>query len=330
MKWWDTIRRSATQDWHFGPIPAERAPAGGERVPIQAGQHYVSAHLSSMRLSHVRVGTKRLYASVTSSFTLDSSAGGRAELMCVTTPSKLRDVEAASLDHFVTMDKRVLGPVPYRGGDLGVELGLFAVPAADLLQPYLTLVEDVTKFIGVSFLDAVPGLLPSAKNALDLLFGAANDPTLEIGYSGDLQQPSTGYYCAVRAPRNDPGLAGLRVAEDKRLVRADGTAVTEPYLVFQISASTQRDNWFSIPNLTTRWKELAAAYEIGAFDVVDIALKGFQRATRVSPDLLLPDATRINALALALLQHQLPGTTTSAGPEQPGLPPLSSLPLYDE
>ena len=46
-------------------------------------------------------------------------------------------------------DQRLLGPVPSMGGDLELKVGLFAVKSQDMLQPFLEILEDLSKAAGV-------------------------------------------------------------------------------------------------------------------------------------------------------------------------------------
>jgi hypothetical protein len=326
VTWFDSLRQTAAQDWFFAFVPDTSTDAG---PPLEPERCYVSAYLSSLHLAHSRVGTRRLFASVSSVFTVASRSLGPAEFMAVTTPSVLRDADADNLDRVVTLDKPLLGPVPYRGGDIGAEIGLFAVPAADLLQPYLNLIEEVTTFVGVRHLTPSSDLLRTAKNGLDLLFGAGDDPTLEVGFSGTLNRPAAGHYCVVRAPRDHPGLAGLRVAPDNRLLNGDGAAVTEPYLVFQLRASATRADWASVPDIRARYDELSTAARIGDVGEAQRVLESFRRAAVFSPDLLAADGVRLWNLVRAELALAFPATPTAAADGRPGLPELDTLPLYD-
>ncbi|MEU8241758.1 hypothetical protein AB0C07_26200 [Actinoplanes missouriensis] len=308
---WDRIRRTPAEDWHFEHIPPERAPADGAHHVVGAEGGYVSAHLTAMRLSEVRIGTKRLYASVTSLFTADTLAGTRAEFLTVSTPEMLRDADAANLDRVVVAGKRLLGPIPYRGGDISAEIGLFAVPSADLLDPYLDLVEQVSTFAGVSFVPAAKSLVPTAKAALDAIFGSSASPSLEIGVAKNFSTVTTGYYCVVRIPRSGAAPAGLRVAADGRLERADGSEVTEPYLVFQISADTRRDDWAMIPDLQSGYERIRQAARFGDLRLANAEMAVFERAAIFSPDLLPEDGRRIADAVRSRIQLAFPQTATA-------------------
>jgi hypothetical protein len=325
MSWWDRLRRTAAEDWHWEHLPSERVPTDGERTTVAPSTAYLSAHLVSMHLTDKRVGSKTLYGSVTSVMSLETRGAGRAEFVTVTTPEALRNVDAGHLDRVVVTGTRLLGPVPYRSGDLTVEIGLFAVPASDLLGPYLTLVEQVSGLAGVTVAPVTATVLPIVKSALDAVFGAADGPVLEVGLSFGLREPATGYYCVVRAPRGDPSLSGLRVEPDGRLAGADGVPVTAPYLVFRISAAPHRDDWARIPELLAGWERIRDAARQDDLSRAQAELTVFERCAILSPDLLAADGRRIAEVVRAEVGLAFPATATSGTPS-----PVDVLPEFED
>jgi len=299
-----------------------------ERIPIEPEAGYLSAFLTSMHISDVRVATRTFYGAVTSSFAVATRNGGTAEFVVVTTPEVLKNSDPRHLDRVITVDKRLLGPVPYRGSDLDVEIGLFAMPAADLLEPYLDVVESISKISGVNLVAAAAPLVPTVKSALTALLGATDTPRLEIGVSTTFAQPFTGYYCAVRADRDDPALADLKLGPDNRLVHADGKEVDSPYLVFQLTCTRQRHDWAEIPELQTAYQEVSDAARRGDLLWAKEALSSFRRISVLCPDLLAPDGERLHELVSQETNRALPDGLTSSAEIQE-MPALMSLPLFE-
>jgi len=207
------------------------------------------------------------------------------------------------------------------------EIGLFLVPAAELLDPYLSVVEDVTKLLGVSFVTPVGALMGTAKKAMDLLFGTSGKPVLEIGLATTMAAPVPGNYCVVRAPRDSLRDVPLRLADDYRLVRPDGVALRDPYLVFTIGAGERRHDWAAIPGLTARYADIDDAVADDDQPRAMQALALFRRAALFSPDLLRADGNRIHDLVREQVLDAFPGTGTAATAAR-RLPPLGDLPLY--
>lgn len=330
MGWWSKVWRTKAESWFFSSIPAERVPDSLERAAIPPEERYIGAFLTAMHVADVRVATKTFYGAVASSFTLGSRSGGRAEFMAVTTPMSLRNIDAKNLDRVVTVNKRLLGPVPYRGGDVDLEMGLISFPSADLLAPYLGMIENVANIAGVSLIAAGVPIMPlvsTVKSALQLLLGASGDPQLQIGIVTTFATPMTGYFCAIRAARDDRSLQGLAVSSDNRLVLYDGREVTQPYLLFTVTASERRDDWAQIPELLADYERIRDAAKKGDMSEAEQALAVFRRTAVLSPDLLAKDGVRLAELVADEVDSAFPAVPTAKGSLRK-LPDLSSIRLY--
>jgi hypothetical protein len=171
-------------------------------------------------------------------------------------------------------------------------------------------------------------LVPTAKAALDAVFGTGASPSLEIGVAKDFSAVTTGYYCVVRTPRTDASLAGLRVAADGRLVQDDGSAVTEPYLVFQISVAAKRDDWAMIPDLQAGYQRISQAARFGDLRLAEAEMAVFERAAIFSPDLLPEDGRRIAETVRSKMLLAFPQTATGRS-ESDGevMPRFEDLPV---
>jgi hypothetical protein len=357
--------RKETEDWFFGPVSvdgpgrgysAEAAIAGPRmtvppvgRAPvrlavIQPDSAYLSVHLEAMRIRDVRVGAQTFYGSVTSVCTVQTRSGQPAELIAVTTPRALRAADPKHLDRVITGTVRLMDAVPYRGGGLDIEIGLFSVPGGYLVGPYLDFLGEVATAVGTAYLPAAAALTAPLRKGLDLLFGAAADARLEIGLAHTWTEPVPGYYAAVRAPAPR---GGFTLGPDTRLHNPDGTAVTEPYLVLRLVSGQQRHNWAAIPDIQAAYQALSDMVRrsdlVGARD----ALAAFRRAAVFSPDLLAADAARLHDLVRNQVTLALPAVGTAgrvtrgllgpghddtaygdAGHDDLGLPGLADLPLY--
>ncbi|WP_405620933.1 hypothetical protein [Streptomyces sp. NBC_00076] len=328
MSWWNKILRDRAASWHFAPLDPARTPAGTGRRPIPADAAYINAFLTSMHIADVRVATRKFYGAVTSSFSVATRSGGTTEFVVVTTPAVLKNIDAQNLDRVVTVDKRLLGPVPYRGGDVDVEIGLFSMPAADLLEPYLDVVENISKLAGVSLVTGGVPLVPTVKAAMDALFGSQDAPRLELGVAATFAQPHTGYYCAVRADRDEAGLADLALGRDGRLVHStDGREVAEPYLVFQLTCSEKRDDWAGIPALLAAYEEIRRAANRGDLQGAQQTLALFGRTAVFCPDLLASDGQRLRDVVRQEVEKAFPATATAGRPGS-DMPELAQLPLF--
>lgn len=177
-------------------------------------------------------------------------------------------------------------------------------------------------------LAAIPQpLIDTVKSALQLLLHSNNDPKLEIGVSATVATPTTGHFCAIRAPRDDASLENLHLAADNRLVFEDGDETGQPYPVFSIVHSDRRDDWTTIPDLYGRYEEIRTAARKGDLPGAQAVLGSFGQAAVFCPDLLARDRQRLRDLVAAEVALAFPDVSTGNEPINV-MPDLSLIPLY--
>ena len=292
MGWVREFLRKEPGGTFFGPV---RTVGGGQQptgVVVEPESAYLSLYLESMRVSAVRVRAQTFHGSVTSTCTLQSRSGQRAELFAVSTPNSLREADPRHLDHVVTGTIPVVVGVPYRGGGLDAEIGLFAFPSGNLMGPYLDLLSDVaavaSAFLPTAGALAGAALIPPVHKGLDLLFGAATGARLEVGLDHTWPVPVTGCYAVVRAPE-PPG--GFCVGPGGRLVDQDGAEVRVPHLVLRLDAQRERHNWAEIPEIRAAYETIAEASRRGDLIAAREALASFRRVAVFSPTCSRPTAS---------------------------------------
>ncbi|WDQ00096.1 hypothetical protein PVK74_30455 [Micromonospora chalcea] len=321
MGWFSEIWRTRAQDWSFGSV----GPAGTELVP---DEQYVSVNLREFHIADVRLGRQRLYGTVTSSCSVVRRAGGRAESIVVTTPGVLRDVDPDNLDRVVTGTTRLLGPVPYRGGGIDLELGLFTVPSRDLLGPYLNLLEQAASLAGVGLVAKDAGIVGLVKEGLNTILAGRSGPELEIGLAHTFDQPVTGTYAVIRTERS-PSREMPAYQPGHGLRWSDGNTVAEPYIVFSIDADQRREDWPDIPNLADAYDQLRIVAERGDLVGATELLAAFRRMAVFSSGLLARDGERLYDLIRSEIARAFPTTATGTRTGRPGLPPLAELDPFD-
>ena len=297
MGWWNEIFRRRAEDWVYSPLDPEQVPDNASHEQVATDSAYLSVFLRSMRVVHVRRGLSRFYGTVHSFTSLPHRSGDQARFNVVTTPGDLKDVDAAHLDRVIQMNQRLLGPVPYRGGDLEMEVGLFSIRSAELAAPFLAVLEKMSSIAGVSYVSAA---LPFAEPILDgvnLLTGGSDSSVLEIGLATTFTNVETGYFLVMGAPKGQVDVNNLRVdPEDYRLVDQDGKPVGDyPYMVLQVVASPTRDDWFSVPGLAEPYGVLQKDIRDGEVERAKQSLIVFKRAVLTCDDLLTEDAKNLIA-----------------------------------
>ena len=150
----DSIWVTHAKDWTYAKIPPGNTPEKLEHKIIVAGDGYLNIWLTSFRICNIRKGLKKFFGTVYSYISLPIIDNGKAEFQSVTTPRELQKIDAQHLDRIIISNQRLLGPIPYRGGDLSLEIGLCSIKEADLAGPFLDLLGSISKIAGVSFISA--------------------------------------------------------------------------------------------------------------------------------------------------------------------------------
>jgi hypothetical protein len=331
MGWWNAIWKTQAENWTYVELDPRQVSQPIPFQEIQPDTGYLSIVLQSMRIVNVRRGISKFYGAVHSWISVPNIAQGTAQFQVLTTPSELKNIDAANLDRVISMDQRLLGPVPYRGGDLGLEIGLFSIKSADLAGPYLNLLEDISKVAGVSYVSAAMPFVEPIKTGINLLAGADKDSILEVGHSRASLPPRTGYFAVIRAPRGSIDTSQLRLADDRRLEIA-GTAIRNyPYIVWSLELTPHRSDWFLIPELQKAYADLRVAVQTGRSEVVDDSFAAFRRLALTSPDLLFEDAGVVAKKVEQQVKDIVTPTQTALAPgKEQNLPDLHNIKVVFE
>ncbi len=268
----------------------------GEPRFVSASKQYVRVWLRSARIVDVRRWTKKFHATVHGQFAYVDRLRGRQEVLSVVAPAKaFEEMDPGNLDRFITVNRPLLGPVPY-AGELAMDVALFSVAAEDLAKPYLDLLATLTDTASVSFLGQVKPFVEPLRRGAETLLGDANRAQLEIGLSRTDTQLQVGNIVVARVPKGTVTPDGLRIdPRDYRLVDPAGQPVTAfPYMVLGIEATARRDDYPSIPEIQSGWGAVRqAALEGRPAEEVRGRFDQLRRAVWLSPDLIQTDKKRI-------------------------------------
>ncbi|NJM33847.1 MAG: hypothetical protein HC850_03085 [Rhodomicrobium sp.] len=208
----------------------------GEGNQIAADQHYLRVWLRSARIVNVREWTSKFHPAVHARFTYTDRGAGMREVAATVAPgTAFEELDPANLDRFITINRPLLGPIPYRG-QIGMEVALFSVKSADLAKPYLDFLLNLSETAGVSLLSALQPFAAPIRQGAELLFKNKNYSQLEIGLDKTDTLLRVGNIIAARVPKGASGFDGLRLdPSDWKLVHAGGAPVTEfPYMVLGV------------------------------------------------------------------------------------------------
>ena len=290
MTWWNNAAYTKATDWTFAPLLPEQVPGAAPCRPVVADSDYLHVFLRSMRVAHVRKGLHKFFGTVHSFASLPHATDQQAAFHVITTPGSLRDIDSDHLDRIVVMNQRLLGPIPYRGGDLALELGLFSIQSTDLAAPFLGLLEKLASAAGVAYVQTATPFVEPIRQGVEMLLGGSAT-TLEIGVSTRFPAPQTGYYLVMRAPKGAVDVSKLVVGPDFRVTSTTGQALDPyPYMVFSIEASGTRADWQSVPELVQVYQELKSGIRSRDNSRIQTTRAAFRAAALTSPELLASDA----------------------------------------
>lgn len=328
MSWFADLLRAKTIGWSFGRVDTATAAPSFASRPFTPETSYLSVILRSLRIPYSRRGLSHFYGTVSSRCSLVHRGGARVEFFVVTAPPEIQGVDGIDANRMVTLNKRLAGPVPYRGGDVELQLALLSIKTSDLAAPYLEMLEGFASVAGVAFVAPALKLAAPLRRGLDLLVGADAPAVLEVGLAVTFPAPETGLYCLVAAPKEQVDPTLLHVDETFRLLGADGKEISDhAYLVVSIEAQERRDDWPELPGVRDAHQDLMRAVERADFDGVKDALGAFRRVAVTSPDLLAVDGARLADMVSKEVSLAL-GVAAMGRGNGSRIRPLEDLDLY--
>jgi hypothetical protein len=320
MDWFKRLISERATDWYFEPLE--------QGDPIAADSSYINIFLRSLHIRDVRRGLKRFTGAVHSFIEVSQLGTGPASFHTFTVPDQLKAIDAERLDRVVVSSQRLLGPLPYRGGDVDIDLGLFSVETSDLVDAYLGILTDLANAAGVGYVNAALPFVKPIENGVQRLLGANGPASLEIGLSKDLEAPREGLYVVMRASSTEMNQVKLDRDGEYKLRRRDGNKLEHPYMTFEVVATSARADWFAIEELRRPYSTLQEVVRSGNVKAARDQFVVFQHAVLTSPDLLFADAQSIVAKADGQLKAVLQ-TAATARAEELALPDLEMLTPFE-
>jgi hypothetical protein len=313
-----------TRDFVIHWLSPGQTPDGLKREVLTPDEQYLRIELRSLRVVNVQQGLTRLYGMVNSQISLPHLAQGDAQFQTIVAPPELKDVDAAYLDRFVSFHQPLAGPVPFRGGNVRIQVGLFSVASTNLLSSYVGLLEEISKNCSVEFINAALPYAGLLSKGVALLTGTANPQMLEIGVSAGLDPVTSGWLLVMRADAADFPMARLEQLTvnpaDSKLLEGTKPVNDYPYMLFRFSGSRNRDDWFKIPELQAQHALFTKALRKGDANDIQPALASFERFLYTCPDLLTSDADKVAKKAKEDVGRLYPTTGTAAGAKEIGEP----------
>jgi hypothetical protein len=311
-------------------VPSISAPGfPGIGEPIAADECYIELYVESLRLAKARKFATRFNGVVYSFVSLTRDGLPSAQFAAVSKPDKLTELDKDSLDKVITVSKQMLAPVPWRGGALSLEIGLFSVKAGNLLTPVLEYVTKVSSAAGISFVGAVKPFLPLITEGMDLIAGQQQETDIEVGIDVDMTLQSSGVLAIIAAPKGSINPGDLTLDPNDHKLLLDGKPLEKGYCVLSIRRTLQKADFGEIPELTERYAALQAAIRANKITEAQEAMTAFRLATIASPDLISSDARKLVQKAQKKLEEAFKGGGISTTTRARAVEPLSAIGLYE-
>lgn len=305
----DAMKSSIAEDFLLEKIDVRGAKAS--RRSVRSNEEYVTVTVRSSRIENSRKWATKIYGCLQSKAEY-LHGRGRQECNTVIVPDMMKALDPAHLDRVIQVNRRVLGPVPYRG-ELSLQLGLFCVKGSDLVEPYIDLLTTISRAAGVAFVSQMTPFIEPLRKGADLLLSVPDHAQLEIGIDREWSDLETGDWIMMRVPKGtgDTTTLCLDPNDFKLITQAGRPVLAYPYVVFAIDASPERADWFLNPQLRDAWDAIAEAASKQQADLAEQRLKHFEALCRWSDDLVPVDQQRLVKLARDKLPELQKGTTIS-------------------
>lgn len=303
---WSSLWHETAKDWAHGRIFDETC----EDALITPQSSYVSVLIQRLRLVNSRIAFSRYYGAVQTYGKLSHLSGIPLEFSHVVVPPQLENVDRKTADNFIMAGKRVLGPAPYRGGDLELEIALLSIKSHDMIKPYLDLLAAISTAAGVAFATAATPYIGVLKRGIELLTAPNGAASLEVGVALSLDKPREGTYFAARVDASEESIKAFSVDDQYRLMDSQGHHIVDaPYVVFTITGSPVREDWFAEPDLSQAYTRLVDAIrDQSSLKAVNSYREYFGRVVRLSPDILPGHAEQIVAWVDATIAKAMPAS----------------------
>lgn len=283
----DTIKGRQPTTWTF----VEGIPLAGSTIgtqPIEKDECYVELYVDSLKLGRARRFATTFNGVVYAFATTAREGDIPSKLSAVTKPQEITNVGDADLNNVITFNRRMFKVIPWRGGPLDLELGLFSVKTGNIASDIADYVVRLSNTISPGITSTFNPLVPLVTEGLDMMAGQTEEVELELAVDTSLQLHSGKHYALIRLPREKIDPAKLHVAEGGRL-QHKGSDVEVSYCVFSIRPRRDNPEWGSIEDLRQRFDDLKDAILSGKQSDAEDAIAAFRRAVIVCPDLITED-----------------------------------------
>ncbi len=228
----------------------------------------------------------------------------KGEEHAIAGPGQLRDLGEANLERVVNLNFRLSGPTPYKGGDVSLLAGLYAVPGQDAAKALIGTLSTIAGLGGIA-LGQIPAVANAVKTGVESVIGL-NESTLQLGIRDTFYKENplrSGYHVAIDSDAEKVKMSKLWLSKG-RLVQGNDPVAAVPYedsdyMVLEVERRDSRDDWPALPDIAAHQAGFAAIMGDSGLTVAQKREKlrdawgTFQNTLSTSPYLVKPDAQRI-------------------------------------
>jgi hypothetical protein len=323
---WETIKAAPTQDLILvGPLSVPNAPWTGQ--PIEQDECYIELYLEALRLKYARRFASRFHVIVYAFATLAVEGRESADIAAISKSNRLADLDSSALGQVIVHSKKLMGPLPWRGGELQLELGLFSVQTGNIVGDVLNFVTEVSSRAGLSFIGQMESFVPLITKGMNLVAGQTRETALEVGIDQALRPNRSGVYAIVNADKSVETRTITIDPSDMKLL-ADGVPLDEAYCVFSIRRADQKTDFGEIPTLRAKYAALMDRIRSNDMQGAKDALTAFRLEAVTSPDLIPADAAALVQKAEGRVRLAFAGGPIAFVPVKTAQETLADLRLY--
>jgi len=325
----EAIWRQPNRQMTWGRVPQERIVGQRREEPFNSGQDYVIVRLASMFLRDARVLWLKYSPLLHATVGTTGRTGTRTET-AVIGPAQFADLASAPADRTVILRQRLAGPVVWRGGDLKIDTGLFAVSRDQAASALLTAIGQLAG-LGMPGTKQTVELATIVKGGVESVLAlqgtkpiiGVRETLVDQGSAGVGEQAGPCVLVGIAAPQNDIKIEEIWV-KDGRLYTGTSAQDLHSYekhdhILISVERGPPREDWRGLPPFPTHEAAFtsALAVEANAIDSakekVNAAFRAFDTDLSAAEELTDPDKERIRGQVIAELRRRIGMITDPLG-----------------
>ena len=304
MSFWTRVKSalvSETAQRCYTAVKPDHVNPPQKYEEFEPNETYLRVWLNDMYLTHNRV----LYSTripIVHALCRFLYQGSFEIVPIIAGPGQIKEL-SFDLENVLNINHRLIGPVPFTGGEVEIVLALFALEIADYGDQFLEVLGTLSELTCSGELKTAFKFMQPLKKGLEgLLNLKKTTPHLGIHdtftSSGAAPQPLIpGYRVIINAPSDDIDLDKLWVDRGRLLY---GTSLDEAlpfkgadYLLFYIERLAERDDWSILASISQAWDEVIIKANKEDDKELSMAINNFMGLVFASQDLIWSDQVRL-------------------------------------